>query len=144
PGKRTTGTKQENFAIVGPNWEGALPSELKEIKAPTNTVWIIGRIQTNGTEDYRHVNALQKKLKLTPLSAYGKTYQPSKNNYVNPKIDMEIPPKTQVEQMDVPTFFSKLSKLLKQNPPPESHQSFVKKIAEIGVVPGKQFDPKKL
>src|SRR5262249_22073853 len=51
PGKRTTGTGKGDFAITGPQWTGSLPAGLKEIKAPTDMVWIIGRTQTNGKAD---------------------------------------------------------------------------------------------
>ena len=67
PGKRTTGTKAGNFAIIGPGWKGTLPKGVKEIKATTNTVWIIGRTQTNGPKDYPAVNAVQKQYKITPF-----------------------------------------------------------------------------
>jgi hypothetical protein len=76
PGKRTTGTKAGNFAITGPGWVGKLPGGVRQIKAPTNTVWITGRTQTNGPRDYAAVHALQKQYKLTPLSAFGKSYTP--------------------------------------------------------------------
>ena len=51
-GARTTGTKEGNFVIVGPGWKGVLPQGIPILYAPTNTVWIINRIQTNGPKDY--------------------------------------------------------------------------------------------
>ncbi len=51
PGKRTTGTQAGTFLITGPKWTGTVPAGMKEIKAPTNTVWIIGRTQVNSPED---------------------------------------------------------------------------------------------
>jgi hypothetical protein len=60
PGTRTTGNKSGYYSVSGPGWKGKLPKGVKEIKAPTNTVWIIGRTQTNGPKDYAAVNALQK------------------------------------------------------------------------------------
>jgi len=59
PGKRTTGTKPGHFAISGPGWSGALPGGVTELKSPTNMVWIIGRTQTNGPQDYAAVHAIQ-------------------------------------------------------------------------------------
>ncbi len=35
PGSRTTGTEEAHFAIVGPNWEGALPDGVEPIRSPT-------------------------------------------------------------------------------------------------------------
>jgi hypothetical protein len=42
PGKRTTGTKEQNIAIVGPGWKGSLPAGVTKIEAPTNSVWLVG------------------------------------------------------------------------------------------------------
>ena len=50
PGTRTTGSGKGDFAIVGPDWTGKLPEGVKELRSPTNMVWIIGRTQTNGKE----------------------------------------------------------------------------------------------
>jgi hypothetical protein len=68
-GKRTTGTQAGHFLIVGPDSQGPVPSNVEAIKAPTNTVWIIGRTQTNGVADYSNVHAIQQGYRLTPLSA---------------------------------------------------------------------------
>ena len=60
PGKRTTGTKAQKYAITGPGWSGTLPAGVTEVKAPTGMVWVLGRIYCTGTpEDYKAVHALQ-------------------------------------------------------------------------------------
>ena len=78
PGSRTLGTGAQTIAITGPQWHGMLPSGItQEVKSPTNSVFIIGRVYANGTpEDYATVNAAQKEFKLVPLSSYGKPYTP--------------------------------------------------------------------
>ena len=77
PGKRTTGTAAQKFAIVGPGWNGQLPPGVKKYTAPTNLVWILGRTYCTGTpEDYQAVHAFQDQLSLYPLSAFGKKYMP--------------------------------------------------------------------
>ncbi len=58
PGKRTTGTKAQTYAITGPGWSGDLPPGVTEYKSPTGIVWILGRIYCTGTpEDYKAVHA---------------------------------------------------------------------------------------
>ena len=75
PGKRTTGTKAQKYAITGPGWTGTLPAGVTEYKSPTGMVWLLGRIYCTGTpEDYKAVHALQDQISLVPLSAYGKPY----------------------------------------------------------------------
>ena len=77
PGKRTTGTGAQTYAITGPGWSGTLPAGVKEYKSSTNLVWILGRIYCTGTpEDYTAVHEAQDQFKLVPLSAYGKLYTP--------------------------------------------------------------------
>src|SRR5580658_11061387 len=44
PGKRTTGTGPQTYAITGPGWTGSLPSGVKQYKSPTSLVWLLGRI----------------------------------------------------------------------------------------------------
>src|SRR5262245_57686341 len=76
PGSRTVGGKGGTCAIVGPNWNGTLPSGLIELKMPTALTMVGGRTYTAGTEDYAAVHALQDQYKLTPLSAWGQDYTP--------------------------------------------------------------------
>ena len=77
PGKRTTGTGAQTYAITGPGWSGTLPEGVKQYKSPTSLVWLLGRIYCTGTpEDYKAVHALQDEVKLVPLSSYGKPYTP--------------------------------------------------------------------
>jgi len=70
PGKRTTGTSERWFAIVGPGWRGKLPANATRIDSPTNQVWLLGRTQTNGTGDYESVHAFQHGMHLVPLSEF--------------------------------------------------------------------------
>jgi len=140
PGKRTTGTGKGNFAITGPNWTGALPAGVKEIKSPTEIVWIIGRTQTNGKSDFAAVNAIQNQYKLTPLSAWGKPYTPPKDVPVNPSVDMKTAPVDTVAAMDASTFFARLAMLMKDNPPAAADAPMMAKLATIGVVPSQAFD----
>lgn len=140
PGTRTTGNKAGHFAVTGPGWKGALPKGVKDIKAPTNTVWIIGRTQTNGPKDYAAVNALQKHYQVTPLSAFGKPYTPPPG-IVNPAVDMKTAPADKVAKMDAATFFTTLARLMAANPPPAADAPVLALLARIGVIPGQDFDP---
>ena len=143
PGTRTTGKKPGISPSPDRAGTGVLPNGVKQIKAPTNTVWIIGRTQTNGPKDYAAVNALQKQYKLTPLSAFGKPYTPPPG-VVNPAVDMKVGPVDQLARMDVATFFNDAGRLMAANPPPATDSPALAMLAKIGVVPGQDFDPGKL
>ncbi len=140
PGKRTTGTGKGDFAIVAPDWTGKLPDGVQKIQSPTAIVWLIGRTQTNGKADYEAVHAIQDQYQLTPLSQWGKTYQPPTNVPIAEGIDPQTAPVEQVKNLDAATFFSRMSTLMKDNPPAPEDKEMVQKLAEIGIMQGEDFN----
>ena len=144
PGKRTTGTEANDFVITGPFWEGTLPEGVTELKSPTEMVWILGRIQTNGVDDYDAVHEIQKEISLTPLSSFGKPYQPPQNASVDSTIDMTTPPVDKIDQLDVNTFFNRMAMLMKSNPPSPEDANVIAKFEKIGLIPGQEFDSSNL
>lgn len=144
PGKRTTGTGAQTYAITGPGWSGTLPEGVSEYKSPTSMVWLLGRIYCDGTpEDYKAVHKVQDEVKLVPLSAYGKDYTPPPGE-VDPSIDMKTAVREQVNALDAVAYFTEFCKLLKTNPPAAADAPILEKLATIGIVPGKDFDADKL
>jgi hypothetical protein len=78
PGKRTTGTREAWYAIVGRGWSGRLPDHVVRLDAPTNHVWLLGRTQTNGVSDYDNVHTFQHGMRLVPLTGFpGKEAAPA-------------------------------------------------------------------
>ena len=144
PGKRTTGTAAQKFAITGPGWTGTLPAGVTEYKSATSLVWLLGRIYCTGTpEDYKAVHALQDQMTAVPLSSYGKTFTAAAGT-VDPGIDMKTSIRDQVNAMDAATYFKLFAQLLKANPPVADDAPMVAKLAKIGIVPGQDFDMAKL
>jgi hypothetical protein len=144
PGKRTTGTSAQTYAITGPGWKGTIPAGVKEYKSSTNIVWLLGRIYCTGTpEDYKAVHELQDQCKLVPLSSYGKPYTPPEGK-VDPSIDTKIAVRDQVNRMDAKEYFTLLARLMKTNPPAPADTPEVSRFAKIGLVPGQEFDASRL
>ncbi|MGO7728070.1 DUF1254 domain-containing protein [Rhizobium johnstonii] len=144
-GKRTTGTSPGHFLIVGPNWKGTAPADIKEtFRSSTRYAWALGQTQANGPEDFAAVNAIQAGYKLTPLSAWGKPYTPPKKVRVNGKVDVKITPPDQVAQMDAGTFFNRLATAMKDNPPYAEDTRALKRLHRLGIEPGKPFDISKV
>jgi hypothetical protein len=144
PGKRTTGTGAQTFAITGPGWSGPLPAGVTEYKSATGIVWLLGRIYCTGTPaDYAAVHALQDKMTAVPLSAFGKPYTPPAG-VVDPKVDMKTAIREQVNAMDAASYFRLFAQLLKTNPPTAEDAPMVAKLAKIGIIPGQEFDMSKV
>jgi hypothetical protein len=144
PGKRTTGTGPQKYAITGPGWSGTLPPGVTEYKSPTGMVWLLGRIYCTGTpEDYKAVHAIQDQMSAVPLSSYGKPYTPVPGT-VDPSFDKKTSVRDQVNAMDGATYFKLFAELLKTNPPTADDAPMVAKLATIGIVPGQDFDISKV
>ena len=144
PGKRTTGTGAQKYAIVGPSWNGDLPKDVKVVRSPTNMAWVLGRTYSTGTaKDYEEVHALQDKYLLVPLSAYGKPYAPPKGS-IDPNIDMKTSVRDQVDRLDTQAFFQILASAMKNNPPAAADQPIIDKMKTIGIAAGQDFNLNRL
>jgi hypothetical protein len=143
PGKRTSGTKPGNFAVLPPGWQGQLPTGVQKIQSPTPYACIIGRTQTNGPKDYAAVNKVQDGYTITPLSQWGKTPQPVKAT-IDPSVDMKTPPLDQVNKMPAGAYFKYAAELMKLHPPHVTDWSTVTRLKRIGFEPGKSFDYERL
>jgi len=139
PGKRTSGAGAGNFAIVPQNWKGRLPAGVERIDAPTSYVWIVGRTQTNGPQDYDAVHAVQDGYRLTPLSHWRKPLKPAAAK-IDPNVDMKTPPLEQVDSMPAGKFFAYGAELMKANPPHVTDWSQLARLKRIGVERGKSFN----
>jgi hypothetical protein len=136
-GARTTGTRPGAYAITGPKWNGMLPEGIIRIEAPTNTVWVIGRTQTNGPKDYPIVHAIQDQYTLVPLSCWGKLdTQYKRDTEIN---QLHINPADQVANMNAAAFFQIMMKAMHKNPPWIKDPTMYRKLAALGLVPDKGF-----
>ncbi|WP_174800910.1 DUF1254 domain-containing protein [Martelella limonii] len=144
PGKRTTGTGAQTYAVTGPGWTGTLPPGMTEYKSPTDLFWLLGRIYCTGTpEDYAEVHRIQDEISAVPLSAYGKSYTPPEGK-VDPSIDMKTAVRDQVNALDAVAYFTLFCELMKTNPPAAADAPILERLATIGIVPGQDFDASKL
>ena len=145
PGKRTTGTGEGWFALVGPGWQGQLPEHVRRIDSPTNTAWLIGRTQANGPADFDFVHSIQQGYKLAPLSTYPQGLPPltiPDATQVPPGAN--VPPPVQVARMSTSEFFQLFAQLLVKNPGHAQDAGVISELAKIGVVAGRPFPASKL
>ena len=139
PGTRTSGTAAQQFMIVGPNWEGHVPEEFQLIRAPTELVWMIGRIQVNSQEDGNTtVREIQDGMRLIPISALGKKDYVAPKGMVKKEYENLIPSKA-IGDMDVNTFLNRAALMMAKNPPKSADSTILKRLTKIGFYPGRPF-----
>ena len=140
PGKRSTGTGEGWFAIVGPNWKGTLPERAQRIDAPTNMVWLIGRTQTNGASDYENVHAIQRGYQLMTVEPVsGRSAQAARHETRTQTSAAAGTPPMLVQKLTPEEFFRTFAELLAANPPHPDDAPMMRELAKIGIEPGKPF-----
>ena len=109
------------------------------LQSPTDIVWMAGRIQTNGPDDYDFVHQLQSQVTAAPLGQRGST-STSPGGPVDPSLDMGTPPMIAVDGMNGKVFFTALMEALKKNPPHVHDQGVVARMRRLGLQPGESLD----
>jgi hypothetical protein len=69
-GTRTTGMQAGDYLITGRNWKGLIPSDMKQISSPNNSVLVAGRLLVKSDSDLATAYGLSKQIQLTPLSRW--------------------------------------------------------------------------
>lgn len=117
-GRRTTGTRAGSFVLVGPDWEQALPPNMRVIRAPGNDVLVLSRILVNGESDLPTVTALQDQYKVEPPGAA-----------TTPPAWQHLPPTGDGPQ----AFVDMANLMLGRNPPSRYEAGLLKHFAEVGI-----------
>jgi hypothetical protein len=138
-GKRTTGTGAGTYLIAGPDWQGDAPQGVTRISSPTNMVWLIGRIQTNGRKDIPAVAALQAQFGLAPLSKWTQGIINIPAPEVADKSRSSVDPYQQLEVMKAAEFLDSLARLMGEQYPAAEDKPVLELLASIGVVPGQPY-----
>lgn len=139
-GTRLYGGNPRNYLITGPHWTGRVPDGVIQIKAPTNTVAIVGRTYTRNAADIAAVHALQAQYRLTPLSTFlNQSPVGPRPASATSSVDIATPVVTQVARLDADQFFSLLAKSMADNPPDAADGPMLKMLQRLGVEPGNAF-----
>ncbi|QRG67140.1 DUF1254 domain-containing protein [Brevibacillus choshinensis] len=125
---RLTKGKARQSVIVGPNWKGSLPPNLPTIHAPTNTVWLIGRVEVKGEQDLSKAIAFEKQIQIKALVPG------------SPRTSPEVP-KNALTSLD---FYRVMTDVIRKNPPPACDHVLLNQFALAGIDVQSGFDPAKL
>jgi hypothetical protein len=68
--------KQQTYLLTTSDYQGDVPEGMTVIKAPTPTVFVIGRFLVEGESDIANVRDLQKQFTVTALDQFGSQVKP--------------------------------------------------------------------
>lgn len=123
------------YMLTGPAWSGTVPPGITRLAMPTNTVWMIGRVQVYGQDDIAAVRVIQAKMILMPLSGW-LAHPDGRTPGLTINASQKKPfPQRDVAAMDGPTFFTKMCALMAADPPAAADKSAMDRFASIGVSP---------
>lgn len=128
-GSRTNVTSGGTYLISGPNWNGTVPSNMTEVKSPTNTMWLVNRILVNGTQDENNVNKIQDILNLYPLNNENQSSTSSSS------VSAPVSPQPDKVPTTGPGIFDEISKDMASDPPYSYDSNIVAKFKTIGIGP---------
>ncbi|MPY21140.1 DUF1254 domain-containing protein [Shewanella sp. YLB-07] len=132
-GSRTTGVKAGDFALVGPDWKGNLPPDVKRIDSEYNSLVIWGRIGVKGSDDVKNANKIQDKLRLTPLSQFQEMKNSGQEIAVDKTFSMQRVAYTKPADLAPELeFYYKLARSLKFTPPKERDIVIADSLQQIG------------
>ena len=130
-GRRTTGTAEKDFALVGPGWRGLLPDGVMAVPVKTKQAWILGRLLVDGESDFPVALGLLRQFRTMPLSAWGQAEVPAP---VEPPTAQRLEPRESLE------FFAVLNDWLRENATPADEGALMALFDRAGFGPGVQFD----
>ncbi len=137
-GTRTSGNQGGNYMIVGPDWSGEKPANVKAvIRSESSIAYAIYRTQLFNAKDLRRVRAIQNGYKVRTLSAFLGRPAPAPASPVDW-------PKPVADATDSLAFFRYLNFMLQFAPTVPSEQDVMARFAKIGVGRGLSFDKNSL
>ena len=111
-GTRTGDDAGLSLALVGPHWEGELPSGVRAKRGPSTLIWVVGRIRAHSALDLAETVALAKRQVLGPLRSRADTPELTASSSETP-----YPPcLRQVLEMTPAVFFHRLDAILERAP----------------------------
>jgi hypothetical protein len=136
-GTRATGSEAGDYLVVGPDWKGSTPPDIKKVFHSGTQFSMAGyRTQLFNPADMPNVEKIQAGYKVQPLSSYLKQPAPPAAPAINfPKIDKALVKSNFFEYLDFALQFA---------PPGPEEKEIRAKLARIGIGAGKTFSFKDL
>lgn len=132
-GSRATGSQAGDYMVVGPDWQGQAPSDIKKVfRSSTQFSLALFRTQIFNQHDIMNVRKVQAGYRLEPLSKYTQQAPPPGAR----SIDFQDVSKSLLRR----NYFQHLAFALQFAPAQFIEADAVAKLARLGVGPGKTFN----
>jgi hypothetical protein len=142
PTPRIPDSSPANYVLVGPGWKGGTAPGQHLVRSSTNDVWVLARTRARPDDPPEAITEIQQQYSVVPLSRFGDAaYEPLRGLLREPNVSTGPSPPSLVAAMPAAAFFARLAAALGKNPPRADDRTIVERLARIGVVPGKPFDP---
>jgi hypothetical protein len=120
-GGTATGYKGGTFALVGPGWQGKLPSGVTRIDCPTRWVELQPRVHVKSASDLSAAQKVLRGITVKGLAQYngGPAFAARTYNYETPKINPKVA-SSQMQFLDSLQFWEIFTAAMNENPPPRN------------------------
>src|SRR5262249_171707 len=132
-GTRVTGSERGDYMVVGPDWKGATPAEIKKVFRSSTQFSVAGyRTQLSNPDDLCNVKNVEAGYKVQLLSVYLRQAPPWPAPAIDfPKINMELVKTNFFEYLDFALQFA----------PAETNETEIHaQLAHIGIGQRKSFN----
>ena len=143
-GARASGrpaTGRRPTSITGPGWAGEVPEGMTELKSPTSIVWMLGRIYCTG-----HAGGLRGgpcaagRVQAPAAQRLGQGLRAAGGQGRSGDRHEDGGARAGQRAGRRRTIFTLLAELMKRNPPAAADAPMLERFAQIGIVPGEDFD----
>lgn len=141
--RRLDGNKPQPRMIVGPSWKGEADRDVVLVRAPTNSVWLLGRILIDGPPDLETVWTLQSRTLLESPDVRNErrileTQELMRQRSTAPPEPVaDWPPINPADPFDL---FEVGMRALGESPLGERDKATMEEFASLRLRPGRKFD----
>jgi hypothetical protein len=140
---RLYGGDPPTHMIVGPAWNGTAPSEVKLIRAPTNSVWLLGRLLVESPHELDRARILQARVLLETPDARNERRILESGELMRFRTTVPVEPSADwpaTNRDDPFDLFEVAVRALQESPLTERDRAVLQAFAPLKLRPGRRFD----
>jgi hypothetical protein len=141
--RRLDGNRPEPRMIVGPRWQGEPDRDVELVRAPTNGVWLLGRILVDGPPDLETVWTLQSRTLLESPDTRNERRILETQELMRQRSTAPLEPMADWEAVDPNDPFDLFEvglRALGESPLGERDKAAMEEFAPLRLRPGRKFD----